>query len=115
MLAALWLAPAPALAHAFLVRAVPAVGATVKAAPPRLTLDYTEGVVPHFCRVTVTGPGGAAVAAGRPRAEAGHPAVLLVRLPHLVPGRYTVRWHAVSTDTHRTQGQFGFTVARPAP
>lgn len=115
LLAAISLAPATAFAHAFLVRAVPAVGATVRAAPSQLTLFYTEGVVPHFCQVTVTGPGGAAVAAGRPRAEAGHPVVLRVRLPHLAPGRYTVHWHAVSIDTHHTEGAFGFTVAGPAP
>ncbi|MGH7044375.1 MAG: copper resistance protein CopC [Acetobacteraceae bacterium] len=115
ILAGLWLTPAPAFAHAFLVRAVPAVGATVMSAPARLTLSYTEGVVPHFCQVTVTGPGGATVATGRPHAEPGHPAVLLVRLPHLTPGRYTVTWHAVATDTHRTQGQFRFTVAGGAP
>jgi methionine-rich copper-binding protein CopC len=111
VLAALWLAPATAFAHAFLVRAVPGVGSRVTSAPGQLTLYYTEGVVPHFCRVRVTGPGNAAVAVGRPHAMAGHPAVLLVRLPHLAPGRYTVTWHAVSTDTHRTQGSFHFTIA----
>ncbi len=115
VLAGLWLAPATAFAHAFLVRAVPGVGSTVKSAPSQLTLYYTEGVVPHFCRVSVTGPGGAAVAAGRPHTASGHPTVLLVRLPHLAPGLYTVTWHAVATDTHRTQGRFRFTVAGRAP
>jgi len=28
----------------------------------------------------------------------------------LSPGRYSVRWHAVSVDTHRTEGAFQFTV-----
>jgi methionine-rich copper-binding protein CopC len=28
----------------------------------------------------------------------------------LKPGVYTVHWHAVSVDTHRTQGSFQFTV-----
>jgi len=110
-LAALGLRPGTAFAHAFLVRAIPAVGATVAAAPARLTLFYTEAVVPHFCRVTVRGPGGAEVPLGRPRPEAGHPRVLLVHLPHLAPGRYTVTWHAVASDTHRTDGSFAFTVA----
>ena len=110
-LALLGLWPGIAFAHAFLVRASPAVGATLAAAPARLTLFYTEAVVPHFCQVTLRGPGGAAVPVGRPRPEAGHPRVLLVRLPHLVPGRYTVTWHAVASDTHRTEGSFAFTVA----
>jgi len=107
--------PRAAFAHAFLVRAIPAVGATVDAAPSRLTLVYTEGVVPHFCRVQVTGPGGAAVPVGPPRTEPGHRRVLLVTLPQLAPGHYTVTWHAVSIDTHRTEGRFGFTIAARAP
>ena len=28
----------------------------------------------------------------------------------LAPGRYQVKWHAVSADTHKTQGQFSFEV-----
>ena len=110
-LAALGLSPGMAFAHAFLVRASPPVGATVAAAPTQLTLSYTEAVVPHFCQVTLHGPGGAKVPVGGPRAAAGHPRVLLVRLPHLAPGRYTVTWHAVARDTHRTEGRFAFTVA----
>ena len=110
-LAAFGLWPGLAHAHAFLVRAVPAMGTTIAAAPARLILFYTEAVVPHFCQVTLRGPGGVAVPFGRPRPEAGHPRVLLVHLPHLVPGRYTVTWHAVARDTHRTEGRFAFTVA----
>ena len=110
-LAAFGLWPGMAFAHAFLVRAIPAAGATVTAAPARLTLIYTEAVVPHFCQVTLRGPGGAAVPVGRPRPEPGHPRVLLVRVPPLPPGRYRVTWHALSRDTHRTAGHFAFTVA----
>ena len=106
------LAPTAAFAHAFLVRAVPAVGATVPTAPPRLVLRYTEAVVPHFCQVTLRGPTGGPVRIGRPRAAPGHPRRLLVRLPSLPAGAYRVTWHAVARDTHRTEGSFRFTVAR---
>lgn len=114
-LAALCLSPGLAFAHAFLIRAVPPAGARLVAPPPRLTLIYTEAVVPHFCQVAVHGPGGAAVPAGRAHAVPGHPAELSVRLPHLAPGHYTVTWHAIATDAHRTEGRFGFTVAGGKP
>lgn len=113
--ASLCLAPAVAFAHAFLVRAIPAVGAAVRTAPRQLSLFYTEAVVPHFCQVSIRGPGGAALPVGHPHTERGHPRVLLVRLPQLASGHYVVTWHAVSTDTHRTEGRFGFTVAGRAP
>ena len=60
--------------------------------------------------VTVTGPGGAA-ALGAPSVEAGHQNVLIVPVAKpLSPGVYTVKWRAVSVDTHHTQGTFEFTV-----
>lgn len=31
-------------------------------------------------------------------------------LKPLPPGRYRVTWHAVSVDTHRTQGKYNFLV-----
>jgi len=29
----------------------------------------------------------------------------------LAPGKYTVEWHALSTDGHKTNGTYGFTIA----
>ena len=36
--------------------------------------------------------------------------LLQVSLPQLPAGTYTVIWHVVSVDTHRTQGHFEFTI-----
>ena len=104
-------APTAAFAHAFLLRAVPAVGSTMRAAPRRLMLRYTEAVVTHFCQVTLRGPADAAIRIGPPRAAPGHPRTLLVRLPPLPPGPYRVTWRAVARDTHRTAGSLRFTVS----
>ena len=30
----------------------------------------------------------------------------------LRPGRYSVTWHALSVDTHKTQGSFSFQVGK---
>jgi hypothetical protein len=43
--------------------------------------------------------------------EVGHQNVLIVPVAKaLAPGVYSVKWHAVSLDTHHTQGTFDFTV-----
>jgi copper resistance protein C len=34
-----------------------------------------------------------------------------VTLPKLPPGTYTVNWHVTSVDTHKTEGNYTFTVA----
>jgi methionine-rich copper-binding protein CopC len=36
---------------------------------------------------------------------------LSLPLKNLKPGRYRVSWHAVSIDTHRSEGKYNFLVA----
>jgi|SRR5271157_4320589 len=99
-----------AFAHAQLQKATPPVGGTV-ASPAEIRLEFSEGVEPKFSGVTVTAEGGGAAALGAPLVEAGHQNVLIVPLTRpLAPGVYTVKWRAVSVDTHHTQGAFEFTV-----
>ncbi|HTC12301.1 MAG TPA: copper resistance protein CopC, partial [Acetobacteraceae bacterium] len=35
---------------------------------------------------------------------------ILLGLPPLKPGAYTVEWHVTSVDTHKTEGTFTFSV-----
>ena len=103
------LAATSAFAHAQLQKSTPPVGGTV-ASPTEIRLEFSEGVEPKFSGLTLTGAGGAA-ALGAPTVEPGHQNVLIVPVAKpLAPGAYTVKWHAVSVDTHHTQGTFDFTV-----
>jgi methionine-rich copper-binding protein CopC len=102
----------PALAHAFLVKSDPPVGSTLSAAPKMLVLSYTEALEIPFCIVTVTDSMGMNDAAGKPQPVPGHPNEMQVPLNIQMPGRITVAWHALSVDTHKTQGSFSFTVAQ---
>ena len=107
---ALVLVSTAALAHAQLQRATPPVGGTV-ASPSEIRLEFSEGVEPKFSGVTLTAAGGATAPLGAARLEPGHQEVLIVPISKpLPPGAYTVHWHAVSVDTHHTQGTFDFTV-----
>lgn len=101
----------PAFAHAFLERSEPAVGSEVAASPHQLILTFTEGVEPLFTTVQLHDAAGTAVAAGKPHTEPGDDRKLVVELPAaLHSGTYTVIWHATSVDTHKTEGQFKFSV-----
>lgn len=97
----------PALAHAFLDHASPAAGETVHAAPRRVALHFTEALEPAFSGVAITDAAGHEMSAGT--AAIGG-AEMDVALKPLAPGRYRVTWHAVSVDTHRTDGKYSFTV-----
>jgi len=110
VLLTLALAPAPALAHAFLDHAEPRVGSQVKPPPRTVQLWFTQGLAAAFCQVTVAGPPGFG-GAGPARPAPGDNRRLIVDLrPPLPPGVYRVRWRALSADTHVTEGEFAFTV-----
>ena len=111
VVAALMAGAAPAGAHAMLEHASPPVGGQVAASPATLDLSFSEGVVPRFSHVDVLGPSGQAVRTGPPRSEKNG-RDLIVPLPPLPPGQYTVVWRVTSQDTHRTEGRFRFTVGR---
>ena len=104
------LAPA-AHAHAYLRHAVPAVGSTLTVAPTEVECFFTEALEPSFSTLEVQDAGGKRVDAGDKHLAPQDAKEMIVGLRKLGPGAYTVIWHAVSVDTHHTQGRFTFTVA----
>jgi hypothetical protein len=98
----------PALAHAFLERASPAAGESVRLSPAKIELHFSEALEGSFSSITVTDTAGRDVAAGPSAANGSE---LSLPLKKLKPGRYRVSWHAVSVDTHRTEGKYNFLVA----
>ncbi len=104
------LAASPAFAHALLVRAAPAVGATVTGPPGDVAITFSESVEPAFSSIVVQNAAGDRVDVGQPHVVEGDARRLAVGLKPLMPGTYAVSWKATSTDTHKTQGRFSFTV-----
>ena len=100
----------PACAHAFLDRANPPVGSEVSSPPQQISLHFTEGVEPLFSSVEIHDAQGAVVQASKPHTAPGDDRTLLVGVPDLHTGHYTVTWHATSVDTHKTEGTFQFSV-----
>jgi hypothetical protein len=110
LLAALAL-PAGALAHAFLDRAVPAVGSKVHGQPAEVRLRFSQPLEPAFSTVRVVDAGGEQVDRKDKQLDPGDASVLKVSLPKLAPGVYRVVWRVLSVDTHVTEGDFTFEVA----
>jgi copper resistance protein C len=113
MVAAASLSPAlmsPAFAHAHLQSANPAVGSTVAAAPTNVTCNFSEALEQHFSKLEVQDASGKRVDSGDMHLASGNGKQMLVGLPKLGAGVYTVIWHATSVDTHKTEGSFTFTV-----
>jgi methionine-rich copper-binding protein CopC len=101
---------AQAFAHAFLERAIPPVGSTIPVSPPAVTITFTEGVESGFSAIEVRDARGAKVDRADLRSTGNEGRQLTVSLPKLPAGKYDVIWHATSVDTHKTEGQFSFTI-----
>jgi copper resistance protein C len=94
-------------AHAFLDHASPQGGSSVHSAPHEVSLTFTQNLEPAFSTVEVTGSNDARVDQGKPQISGN---VMRIGVKPLTAGSYTVRWHVLSVDTHRTEGSFSFSV-----
>ena len=105
------LTTASAFAHAHLQQQIPAADSTVSVSPQALTLTFSEGVELSFRGVTLNGPQNKPVATGKLARSDGNKAQLTLPLNEpLAAGEYTVEWHVVSVDGHKTKGQYHFSV-----
>ena len=100
-----------AFAHALLKKAAPAAGVVVSTSPSEIRLTFSEGVEPRFSGMTLTMQTGAAAPLGKPAVDPKDDKTLVAPVSEpLKPGAYTVHWHVVAADTHKTQGSFQFTI-----
>jgi methionine-rich copper-binding protein CopC len=105
------LGPNVAHAHAMLDHASPAVGNTVHAAPAQVKLWFSEEIEPAFSSLRVLDASGKEVDKRDKVVSPADRTLLTVSVPVLPPGTYKVLWRVVSVDTHKTEGDFTFTVA----
>lgn len=105
--AALWAcAVAPAFGHAHLSKSTPTTGATVSP-PTEIVLSFTEPLEPAFSTIELRDSMGKKIETGKTQVKDD---VMRLPLKPLPAGRYTVNWRVLSVDTHKSQGNFAFTV-----
>lgn len=98
-------------AHAHLEQQTPAANSEVSPSPQSLTLNFSEGIEGNFSGVTLKGPNQQNIAVGKAVRNENDKKQLIVPLTEsLTSGLYTVEWHVVSVDGHKTKGQYQFSV-----
>jgi methionine-rich copper-binding protein CopC len=100
----------PAFAHAQLEKADPAAGSMPAAPVAHIDLYYSEALEPHFSKAVLTDENGKPVEASSALDPKDEKHLVLTPKTPLQDGTYKVEWHAVSVDTHKTQGSFEFMV-----
>ncbi|MDY7560253.1 copper homeostasis periplasmic binding protein CopC [Pseudomonas sp. 10B1] len=99
------------IAHAHLQSQTPAADSTVTP-PTELRLNFSEGIEEKFTKVVLTTNTGKTVSVKSIATAVGDKKTLVVTpATPLVAGQYHVEWHAVSVDTHKSDGSYAFKVS----
>lgn len=98
-----------ARAHDTLIEASPGQDATVKEVPTEVALTFSAEILDLPTSIVVTAADGAVVAEGTPAVDG--PTARLTLPPALPNGAYDVTWSVVSSDGHRTDDSYTFTLA----
>jgi hypothetical protein len=113
---ALWMALAPnAYAHAQLVKAEPAQRATVMEAPAKVSLWFNEEIEGAYASLSVVDGAGKPVTDAKAALASDDPKSLVLALPALAPGNYTVKYRVLSVDGHVVEASYDFTVKEKPP
>jgi hypothetical protein len=108
-LMALAFAPA-ALAHAALVKSEPARRAELSKAPSQVRLWFNEKIEPAYATIQVLRQGGVPVVHPPAVVDKDDAKLLVLQLPQLDPGAYTVKYRVLSVDGHTVDYGYTFTV-----
>lgn len=105
------LAPLLASAHAALVKSEPARRATLSKAPAQIRLWFNERLEPAYASIKLYGEDGVKqIETGNATVDAQDPKLLVLDLPPLPPGQYTVKYRVLSVDGHTVDYGYTFTI-----
>jgi copper resistance protein C len=112
--AILMLFPASVAAHAELVKATPADGATVEGTPAEISATFNEPLETDGSTFSLRNAAGERLAVGKIDPD-DRTRLIIDPVPELAPGVYEVRWRAKSADGHAENDTWTFTVVAPTP
>lgn len=107
------LVPTAALAHAVLVKSIPAQRSSLTESPPRVELWFNERLEPAYSRASVTDEAGTQIDLRDALVSKEDARRLSLSLPPLRPGRYSVKFRVLSVDGHVVESNLTFTVKNP--
>lgn len=90
----------------------PMADTTVDIAPTQIKMDFSEALIARFSGIELSDAQGRKIDTGPANLDPNDDSKFVVTIkPQLLPGSYTVAWHAGSVDTRRVAGKYRFTVA----
>jgi methionine-rich copper-binding protein CopC len=100
----------PVLAHAALVKTEPPRRAVLTKAPSQVQLWFNEEIESAYASLVVLDTGKNPVTEVKPQLASDNQKSIVLPLPKLTPGKYSVKFRVLSLDGHVIQSSFDFTV-----
>ena len=101
---------APALAHSMLVKAEPPRRALLAKAPMQVRLWFNEEIEGDYASLVVLDAEKHPVTEIHPQLAPDDRKSIVLPLPELAPGEYSVKFRVLSIDGHVVESSFDFTV-----
>lgn len=101
---------APAWAHSMLVKAEPPRRAVLAKAPAQVRLWFNEEIEGDYASLVVLDAEKRPVTEIHPQLAPDDRKSIVLPLPELVPGKYSVKFRVLSVDGHVVESSFDFTV-----
>jgi methionine-rich copper-binding protein CopC len=101
---------APALAHSMLVKAEPPRRAVLAKTPAQVRLWFNEELEGEYASLIVLDAEKHPVTEIKPQLAQDDPKSIILPLPELTPGKYSVKFRVLSVDGHVVESSFDFTV-----
>lgn len=99
------------LAHASLVKAEPARRAVLSTPPARIHLWFNEEIEPAYAALSVLNEDKKSITDNKVEVDSKDPKSVVLELPDMQPGRYTVKFRVLSVDGHVVDSEYNFTVS----
>ncbi|CUS31364.1 putative Copper transport protein CopC [Candidatus Nitrospira nitrosa] len=107
---ALGMPATPALAHSMLVKAEPARRAVLTKSPSQVRLWFNEKIEGDYASLVVLDDKKHSITDTKPTLASDDPKSIILPLPELVPGKYSIKFRVLSVDGHVVESSFDFTV-----
>jgi copper transport protein len=106
----------PALGHAILERSEPADGAVLDEPPEEVRLWFSDEVAPDLSGAVLLDGDGRRVGSTVTRIDPSRPGLIILNVPQLGDGAYTIEWKAFAEDDgHLLRGSLVFRVGAGPP
>ncbi|SFE33787.1 copper resistance CopC family protein [Nitrosomonas sp. Nm166] len=100
------------MAHATLVKSDPPRRAALSSPPKQIQLWFNEKIEGAYASVTVLDSNKNPITENSPEVVPDDPKSVVLNIPQIEPGRYTVQYRVMSVDGHVIESGFDFSVKK---